>query len=79
MILKMYSDSLYLNKPKARICSGGHFYLGDKADNKPNVNNGALLTNSQVLHNVLLSAAEAECGDLFNNAKQAVPLRISLE
>ena len=49
------------------------------ANNKPDVNNGALLTTSQVLRNVMLSAAEAVCGALFNNSKQGVLLRISLE
>ena len=79
MILKIHSDSSYLNELKARSRSGGHLYLGDKADNKSDVNNGALLTTSQVVRNLMSSAAEAECGALFNNAKQAVPLHISLE
>ena len=79
MILKIHSNSSYLNEPKAHSRSGGHFYLGEKADNKPDVNNGALLNTSQVLGNVMSSAAEAKRGALFNNAKQAVPLHISLE
>ena len=79
MILKIHSDSSYLNEPKICSCGGVHFYLSNKADNKPNVNNGALLTISQLLRNVILSSAEAECGALFNNAKQGVPLRISLK
>ena len=79
MILKIHSNSSYLNKPKECSRGGGHFYLGNKADNKPDVNNDALITTSQVLRNVMSSAAEAECGALFNNSKQGVPLRISLE
>ena len=79
MILKIHSDSSYLNEPKARSRGGGNFYLGDKSDNKLNVNNGVLLTTSQVLRNVMSSAAEAECVTLFKNSKQGVPLRISLE
>ena len=79
MILNIHSDSSYLNKPKSCSRGGGHFYLGNKTDNKPDIHNGALLTTLQVLRNVMSSATEAECGALFNNAKQGVPLRISLE
>ena len=79
MILKIHSNSSYLNEPKARSCGGGNVYLGNKADNKPNVNNGALITTSQVLRNIMSSASEAECGALFNNSKQGVQLHINLE
>ena len=78
MILKVHSDSSYLNEANARSCGGGHSYLGDKADNKPERPNGALLNTSKIMRNVMSSAAEAECGSLFNNTKDAVPLRITL-
>jgi len=79
MILKIHSDASYLSEPKARSRSGGHFYLGDKASNQQEVGNGALLNTSTIMRNVLSSAAEAECGALFNNMKEAVALRNTLE
>ena len=42
-------------------------------------NNGAVLNISQILKVVLASAAEAEMGGLFINAKHAVPQRHLLE
>eukprot|EP00957_Ditylum_brightwellii_P172381 13123491-Ditylum_brightwellii.AAC.1 len=41
--------------------------------------NGPLLVYSTILCNVMVSAAEAELGALFVNAKEAVALRITLE
>jgi hypothetical protein len=78
MILRIHSDASYLSKAEARSRSGGHFYLGDKSSNKPDVNNGAILTTSIIMINVMSSAAEAECGALFNNTKDGVALRNTL-
>jgi hypothetical protein len=79
MILRVHSDASYLSESKARSRSGGYFYLGNSPGNKADVHNGALLSTSTIMRNVMSSAAEAECGALFNNTKDAVPLRISLE
>jgi hypothetical protein len=79
MILKIHSDASYLSAPKAHSRHAGHFYLGDKATNAPERNNGALLTTSTIMRNLMSSAAEAECGALINNTKEGVPLRITLE
>jgi hypothetical protein len=80
MILKIHSDASYLSEPKARSQHVGHFYLGDIATTKPEVGNGPLLVTSTIMCNIMSSAAEAECGALFNNTKQeGVPLRITLE
>jgi hypothetical protein len=78
MILRLHSDASYLSEAKARSRGAGHFYLGEKPSNQPVRNNGALLTTSIIMRNVMSSAAEAECGALFNNTKEAVPLRTSL-
>ena len=78
MILRLHSDASYLSEAKARSRGAGHFYLADKPSNLPVRNNGALLTTSVIMRNVMSSAAEAECGALFNNTREAVPLRISL-
>ncbi len=79
MILRIHSDASYLSEAQARSRSGGHFYLGDKPSNQPTRGNGALLTTSNIMRNVMSSAAEAECGALFNNTQEAVPLRNTLE
>jgi len=78
MILKVHSDSSYLNEPQARSRVGGHFYMGNK-DTKPECYNGPILNISTIMKNVMSSAAEAEVGSLFNNCKEAVTIRTILE
>jgi hypothetical protein len=78
MMLRIHSDASYLSEAKARSRSGGHFYLGDKSSNKAHVNNGAILTTSIIMRNVMSSSAGAECGALFNNTKDGVALRNTL-
>ena len=42
--------------------------------------NGAIFTLlAKIIKSVMQSAAEAECGGLYKNAKEAVPMRITLE
>jgi hypothetical protein len=53
------------------------FFLSDN-DEDP-TNNGAVLNVSKVIKAVMSSAAEAELGALFINAKIAVPMRKTLE
>ena len=78
MILKIHSDASYLSEAKARSRAGGHFYMGDKASNQPERGNGPLLNKSTIMRNVMSSAAEAECGALYDNTKEGVPLRNTL-
>ena len=73
MILAVHSDASYLSEAQARSRAGGHFYCYINADDPPN--NGAILTISQIIKAVMSSAAEAELGALYINAKEAVPLR----
>eukprot|EP00957_Ditylum_brightwellii_P022127 1669528-Ditylum_brightwellii.AAC.1 len=40
--------------------------------------NGPLVVLSQIMHNVMALAAEAELGALFENAKEVVALRTTL-
>jgi hypothetical protein len=77
MVLAIHSDASYLSEPKARSRAGGHFYLSQHGTNPPN--NGAVLNVAKVIKAVMLSAAEAELGALFINAKTAVPMRRTLE
>jgi hypothetical protein len=76
MILGIHSDASYLSEPKARSRAGGHFFLSDGTDEAPN--NGAILNISQISKAVMSSAAEAELGALFINAKTAVLMRQTL-
>ena len=77
MILKLHSDSSYLNAVGARSRQGSHLYLGNKS--KPNLLNGAVLNLAAIMKMVLSSAAEAEFGALFHNTKEATPLHTTLE
>jgi hypothetical protein len=76
MILGIHSDASYLSEPKARSRAGGHFFLSDGTDEAPN--NGAILNISQIIKSVMSSAAEAELGALYINAREAVPCRTLL-
>ena len=77
MILKLHSDSSYLNAVGARSRQGGHLYLGNKSE--PDILNGAVLNLAAIMKMVLSSAAEAKFGTLFHNTKEATPLRTTLE
>ena len=72
MILKLHSNSSYLNTVGARSRQGGHLYLGNKSE--PDILNGAVLNLAAIMKMVLSSAAEAEFGALFHNTKEATPL-----
>ena len=77
MVLAIHSDASYLSEPKARSRAGGHFFLSKNGKNPEN--NGAVLNVAKVIKAVMSSAAEAELGALFINAKTAVPMRKTLE
>ncbi len=77
MVLSIHSDASYLSEANARSRAGGHHYLSNDTESPPN--NGAVLNLSTILKHVMSSAAEAELGALFLNAKTAVPMRKTLE
>jgi hypothetical protein len=79
MILKIHSDASYLAEPKGRSRGGGHYYLGDKPSATPKQPQGPLLNRSNVIKNVMGSAAEAEVGALYDNLREGVPLRNTLQ
>ena len=76
MILKLCSDSSYLNAVGARSRQGGHLYLGNKSE--PDILNGTVLNLAAIMKMVLSSAAEAEFGALFHNTKEVTPLHTTL-
>jgi len=77
MIIAVHSDASYLSETNARSRAGGHFFLSEN-DEFP-TNNGAVLTISQIIKVVMSSAAEAEIGALYINAREAIPQRQLLE
>ena len=79
MILNVHSDASYLTAAKARSRAGGHFFLGSiPRDNSPIILNGAIYSMCKILKFVAASAAEAELGALFLNAREAKIMRLIL-
>ena len=76
MQLMVDSDAAYLVAPKARSRVAGYHYLGNK-DGK--LFNGPIYVLAKIIKAVMSSAAEAECGGLYINAQEAIPLIITLE
>ena len=77
MVLAVHSDASYLTEPKARSRAGGHFFMSDDSPNPEN--NGAVMNIAQIMKHVVSSAADAEIGALFINARQAIPARMAAE
>ena len=76
MQLHVDTDAAYLVLPKACSWAAGFFYLTNKPTTKPHPTiNEAVLIECTFLCHVVSSAAEAECGALFHNARQALPIR----
>jgi hypothetical protein len=70
MILHIHSDASYLSENEAKSRDGGFFYMGDTTKNDNKLTNGDILIVSKVLKHVMSSAAEAEIGAVFINAKE---------
>jgi hypothetical protein len=77
MILAIHNNVSYLGKPKACSQAGGHFFLSNNIPIPET--NGAILNIAKIIHVVMSSTAEAELSALFINAKQAIPMRTTLE
>jgi hypothetical protein len=73
MILVVHSNAGYCNEKKLRRRAGGHFFLSNKDKFPPN--NGAIFTNATIIKAVMASAAKAELGALYLNAKEVVYLQ----
>jgi hypothetical protein len=79
MILHIHSDASYLSENEAKSRSGGFFYMGSNNKTDKKLTNGVILIISKVLKHVMSSAAEAEIGAVFINAKEGAVLRTTLE
>jgi hypothetical protein len=77
MKLAIHSDALYLSKPKARSRARGQMFMAGTEEIP--INNGAVLNILQIYKTVISSAAEAELGTLFINAKTVVSMQCTLE
>jgi hypothetical protein len=69
MILNIHSDASYLSEREAKSRAGGIFYMGSNTDKTNILTNGEILIISTVFKHVISSAAEAEIGAVFLNAK----------
>ena len=76
MVLSVHSDASYLTESKARSRAGGHFVMSKNIQVPPN--NGAVLNIAKIIPSVVTSAAEAEVVGAFMNAREAVPIRVTL-
>eukprot|EP00957_Ditylum_brightwellii_P011927 899605-Ditylum_brightwellii.AAC.1 len=77
MILTLDYNALYLSEKKAHSRALGHFYLRKKDDRE--YNNNTILILLTIIKPVVASESEAEMAALFYNAREAVPLQVTLE
>ena len=77
MVLAIHSDASYLNEEEARSRAGGHHFLSE--DVQYPANNGAIYNEASIIKSVMSSAAEAELGSLYMNARKGVEERNILE
>jgi hypothetical protein len=79
MILYIHSDASYLSEREAKSRAGGFFYMASSANTANKLTKGAIFIIITVLKHVMSSAAEAEIGGVFINAKEGAILRTALE
>lgn len=88
MYLWVHSDASYLSEPNAGSRYAGFFFLSSRPDDPntppkpgdpPPPFNGPILVTTHRLKEVVASAAESELGGLFHNARDAEPIRTTLE
>ena len=84
MILYIHSDASYLSEPQPCRRAGGHYLLGDKRPdmttpptNRPHLN-GPIHSISQIMSNLMGSAAKTEIGAAYINGQEAVTIRTLL-
>jgi hypothetical protein len=77
MILAIHSDASYLSEENARSRAGGHHFLSE--DIPYPADNGAIHNEASIIKAVMSSAAEAELGALYTNARKGVEIRNILE
>jgi hypothetical protein len=78
IVLHNHSDAAYLVASEARSRADGFTYMGNH-QGRPQIINGGISVIAKIVKSVMSSAAEAEVGALFMNAKALIPLRITCE
>ena len=79
MILNIHTDASYCSAGRGRSKDGGYFFLGSiPVKGQPIKLNGNIHISCAILKLVEASAAEAELGALFLNARETKALRITL-
>jgi hypothetical protein len=77
MVLSVHSNASYLNEEEAQSRARGHHYL---SKNVPLPSNDGTIHNvAKIIKGVMSSAAKAELGAMYINARKAVEERIILE
>jgi hypothetical protein len=80
MILNVHLDASHLSAKNARSCAAGYYFLGSiPCDNEPIRLNDAIHIIRTILRLVAASAAEAELGTPFLNAKEAKIIQLILK
>jgi hypothetical protein len=79
MILHIHSDASYLSENEAKSRAGGILLHGQQQQHRQKTYQRGNLNISKVLKHVMSSAAEAEIGAVFINAKEGAVLRTTLE
>jgi hypothetical protein len=79
MILHIHSDASFISESEAKSRAGGFLYMENATKHDKNLTNGSILIISKVLKHVMSSAAEAEIGAGFINAKEGAVLTTTLE
>ena len=84
MVLWISSDASYLSEPNAKSRAGGLFFLSDKvlSHNQPMQkprSNGIIACLAKTIKNIMSSAMEAEVAAAYENAREACPIRVTLE
>ena len=77
MILAVLTDASYLSKIGGKSRAAGHFYLTNRNDE--DFNNGAILTLSSIIKDVISSASDVELAALYYGCKQAAPIHVTLK
>ena len=80
MTLHVDSDAAYLVLPNAKSRIAGYFYLSThpKFQTPPKLN-APVIVECKTLQHVVASAAEAQTGGLFHNARTTLPIREMLQ
>jgi hypothetical protein len=77
MVLAVHSNASYLNEEEARSRAGGHHFLSEGVPFPPN--NGVIHNVAEIIKGVMSSAAKAELGAMYINARKAVKERKILD